>query len=546
MAFSMKPLNVCKLVYISAITLTFSNFLETSKSTLRLTMNKEDFEYILMWKSGNSSRMPACYTVMYRMKSNFGCNLHTMGATSKSAVKGQEQVNSYNSRSQESQEPDHHVLGPRELATCPAFSETDAQRTSVKQDLSGIKSYFNHTVQECANITRPLCNLTNEFADFCQGTALIIVQQDTSNEINYSDILPFNPYTQRCFKPPQFNISVCQNCVNVTVKLSPLLLKIYQNLDYRITAKTDGLKENRIDNTSKQDSFFTILEDLHPNKNYCIAVEVSKGFNQQCTPTIPKCIMLDSSNRKDYTKLSILAPAILALVLVVVVCLYKVGCIHFKRRTVPSILNIKSNLACLVSEPDLEKICDVQVQESEVQQHSDDETSESDAESNFDTKCDIFNQITPFSEVDITQKIFTGCSATTNEVTRTLAEKNQNDIDKGSPITPLYPSEVNSGHVGESERTVCLNVNLNTVKLGISDKKLDFSTFDHEDILDLNESRISEFEPNHITEMPDSQSFDVQSPLCSWENLSVSGESESSYSETECTSGYMRRCIHVK
>uniref|UniRef100_A0A8C5SB77 Interferon/interleukin receptor domain-containing protein n=1 Tax=Laticauda laticaudata TaxID=8630 RepID=A0A8C5SB77_LATLA len=504
-------------------------------------MKQEDFEYILFWKPGNSSRMPACYTVMYIMKRNFGCNLYTMRAKSKSAVKGQEQVNSYNSRSQESQDSDHHVLGPGELATCPAFSETDAQRTSMKQNLSGIKSNFK-IVQECTNISRPFCNLTNEFADFCQGNAFIIVQQDTSNEINYSDILQFSPYTQRCFRPPQFNISVCQNCVNVTMKLSPLLLKIYQKLDYRITVKTDGLKENRIDNTSKQDSFFTILEDLHPNKNYCIAVEVSTGFNHQCTPTIPKCIMLDSNNRKDYIKLSILAPVILSGVLAFVVFLHKVGFIHFKRRTTPSLLNIKSNLAYLVSEPDLEKICDVQVQESEVQQHSDDENSESDAESNFDTKCDIFNQITPFSEVDITQKIFTACSATTNEVTRTLAEKNQNDIDKGNPFTPLYPSEVNSGHVGESECTDCLNVNLNTVKLGISNKKLDFSTFDHEDILDLNESCISDaFEQNHITEMPDSQSFDVQSPLCPWENLSVSGESESSYSETECTSGYMRR-----
>uniref|UniRef100_A0A2D4L246 Interferon/interleukin receptor domain-containing protein n=1 Tax=Micrurus paraensis TaxID=1970185 RepID=A0A2D4L246_9SAUR len=478
---------------------------------------------------------------MYMMKRNFGCNLHAIGTQLKSAVKGQEQVNSYNSRSQESQDSNHNVLGPGELATCPVFSETDAQRTPMKQDLSGIKSTFK-AVQECTNITRPFCNLTNEFADFCQGHAFIIVQQDTSNEINYSDILQFNPYTQRCFRPPQFNISVCQNCVNVTVKLSPLLLKIYQKLDYKITVKTDGLKENRIDNTTEQDSFFTILEDLHPNKNYCIAVEVYTGFNHQCTSTIPQCIMLDSNNEKDYISLSFLAPFILSGVVVFLVLLYEAGFICSKRRTTPSVLNINSNLTYSVSESDLEKICAVQIQESEMQQHSDDENSESDAESNFDTKCDIFNQITPFSEVEITQKIFTGCSATTNEVIRTLAEKNQNDTDKGSPITPLYPSEVNSGHEGESERTSCLNVNLNTVKLGISDKKLDFSTFDHEDILDLNKSCISDaFEPNHITEMPDSQSFGVQSPLCSWENLSVSGESESSYSETECTSGYMRR-----
>ncbi|KAL7983577.1 hypothetical protein Chor_000453 [Crotalus horridus] len=407
------------------------------------------------------------------------------------------------------------------------------------------------TVQECTNITRLFCNLTNEFADFCQGNAFIIVQQDTSNGTHYSDILQFSPYTQRCLKPPQFNISVCQNCVNVTVKLPPLLLKIYQKLDYRITVKTADFKENRIDNTTQQDSFFTILEDLHPNKNYCIAVQVSNSFKPQCTSTIPKCIMLDSNNGQDYTRVGFDSNISSKTEL-------KVLPSDINHLSVPegtSFLkrseelgsdcqeNIKPNMACSVFGSDLEEICDVQVQESNtVQQHSEDENSESDDESNFDTKCGIFNKITPFSDVAITQKLFTGCSATTDKITRTLAEKNQNDIGKGSPLTQLCLSEVNSAHVAESECTDCLNVDLNTVMIRIAAEKLDSSTFDHEDILQLNEPCISDtFEPNHSTEMPDSQNFDVQSALCSWENLSVSGESESSYSETECTSGYMRR-----
>lgn len=200
-------------------------------------------------------------------------------------------------------------------------------------------------------------------------------------------------------------------------------------------------------------------------------------------------------------------------------------------------------MAYSVFELDRDEVCGLQVQESNtVQQHSEDENSESDDESNFDTKCGTFNKITPLSDVAITQKLFTGCSAPTNKITRTLAEENQNDIDKGSPIAQLYPSEGNSAHAAESECTDCLNVDLNTVKLGIANKKLDFSTFDHKDVLQLNESCISDaFEPNHSTDMSDSQNFDVQSALYSWENLSASGESESSYSETECTSGYMRR-----
>ncbi|XP_063160775.1 interferon alpha/beta receptor 2-like [Candoia aspera] len=639
MAFSMKPLNFCKLVYISAIISTFSSLLETSGPRLSLEMKRpEDFEYFLSWKAGNSSRTPACYTVMYK-ESNVDCNLPTMGTELKSAVRGQEQVNSYNNsrqvkyslevdahiyicpdglftsggssfmvlsgrclhlhhrhslfpptRSQQSQDPDHHVLGPWELATCPALSEADAQSPEIKYVLRWrmkrnsqqkpskvgptfwpiIMHFFGITVfllkkmysflflcsflkssyqkvQECTHITRPFCNLTNEFADFCKGYMIIIVIQYTSNGINYSDGLSFSPYFSRCFRPPQFNISVCQSCVNVTVKLSPLLLKVYQELHYTITVETADIKENRIDNKTKHDSFFTVLEDLHPNKNYCIAVHVYTVHNKQCTSTIPKCVMIDSNNRQDHIILSILA---VLMVLVVVLCLFilhKTGFIFLKRKKWPRVLIIKHSMAYSIFGSDVEEVHNVQVQESKEQQHSEDEDSESDVESNFDTKCGTLNEISKFfSEVDITQKLSIGCSATTNELTRTLdntTEKNQNDIDKGSPITQLYPSEVNSTHGAESERRGCLNVNLNTVMLGILDEKLDFSTtFDHEDIPDLKESCISDaFEPNHFTEMPDRQSFDVQSPLCSWENLSGSEDSESSDSETECTTGYMRR-----
>ncbi|XP_015746518.1 interferon alpha/beta receptor 2 [Python bivittatus] len=538
MVFSMKPLNFCKLVYIIAITSTFSSLVETSGPPLILNMKQpEDFEYILLWKAGNSSRTPACYTVMYKKMRSVGCNLPTVGTELKSAVKGQEQVNSYNSRSQPSQDTGRHV--PGELTTCPVLPETHAQSA----EMNYVKSSFK-IVQECTNITRLFCNLTNEFADICKEYMYIIVKQDTNNGINYSDLLPFNPFFARCLRPPQFNISVCQSCVKVTVKLLPLLLKVYQELYYTITVKTDVLKENRIHNTTKHESFFSVLEDLHPNKNYCIAVDVSTDYNKQCTPTIPKCVMIDSSYTQDHIILSIFIPIIILVLIFISIILYKAGFIFLKRKTRPSVLNIRPNMANLVFESGLEEVDDVQVQESKEQQYSEDEDSESDIESNLNTKCGILNKISNFSpEVGITQKLSIGCSATSNEVIRTLdttAEKNQNDTDKSSPITQLYPSKVNSTCIAESEHRGCLNVNLNTVMLGILDEKSDFfTTIDHEDIP---ESCISDaFEPNHFTEMPDGQSFDVQSPLYSWKNPSVSGESESSDSETEFTSGYMRR-----
>lgn len=41
-----------------------------------------------------------------------------------------------------------------------------------------------------------------------------------------------------CLGPPEFNISACSNCVNVTVKILSSILKIYKKVDYTIKVKS--------------------------------------------------------------------------------------------------------------------------------------------------------------------------------------------------------------------------------------------------------------------------------------------------------------------
>lgn len=46
-----------------------------------------------------------------------------------------------------------------------------------------------------------------------------------------------------CLGPPEFNISACSNCVNVTVKILSSLLNLYKTLDYTIKVKTVEFEE---------------------------------------------------------------------------------------------------------------------------------------------------------------------------------------------------------------------------------------------------------------------------------------------------------------
>ncbi|XP_061483758.1 interferon alpha/beta receptor 2 [Rhineura floridana] len=568
MALFRGPLPFYKLVYVSALISTVCSLLETSGLSLDLKMKAQDFEYILTWDAGNNTGTPTCFNVMYTAKSLNCLAWQAASETqSKTAETSQVQhISSSKSRSQQNEAPDYSVPESREQAICPtgAWSKTGKSRPNMK------------IVTECSNITRSFCNLTKEFTHFCK-TYIILVELVTESEVHHSG-LQFLPYQDTCLATPQFNISACPNCANVTVKLSPSLLKVYYELGYTVTVETSDLKEKCVDNITRQESFHTIIGDLSPNTNYCIAVDVKSSVNEQCTPSVPKCIIIGSKNKSGHIIFSILSGVFLSLIAGLAVCvLYKGGFICLRWEW-PKVLNFTPHLTYSVFESDLEEALDAQVTQ-EIKKHiwgyDDDDGSESDHENDdlytgrvflgkISKSCSQEDIVEPLS-VDCSSTTSTiaeplgaqtenlpllGCSCTTSEMTEPLdaeAENLQNDISKEESTRSqvFYLSEVNSINEPESEHSSCLNVNLNTVVLGISGKSWDVSAILNPyqgDATDLKESCASDaFKSKHFTDVLVMQSSDIHKLSSAWQSSNGSAESDSSDSETDCVSEYMRR-----
>ncbi|NWS58319.1 INRA2 protein, partial [Chunga burmeisteri] len=110
--------------------------------------------------------------------------------------------------------------------------------------------------------------------------------------------------------PPEVNISSCLNCINVTIKLPTShlrknekllsLIDIYQELDYGITLKTLDGEHKRPRETTTEEIFNTVIEELYPNRNYCVSVMVTASLNTHSIPSAWKCITTDSVAQQDY------------------------------------------------------------------------------------------------------------------------------------------------------------------------------------------------------------------------------------------------------
>ncbi|XP_061483773.1 interferon alpha/beta receptor 2-like isoform X2 [Rhineura floridana] len=378
--------------------------LETIGLPLNLKMKSQDLEYILTWEAGNNTGTPTCFNVMYMATSSPCPAWHTARETqSKSAERSQVQhISSSKSRFQRNKAPDHLVPESEEVAMCPtaAWSKIDKDRSNMK------------IVTECSNITRSFCNLTKEFTELCK-TYIIVVELVTKSEV-YSSNYPFLPHQDTCLATPQFNISACPNCANVTVKLSPSLLKVYYELGYTVTVETSDLKEKRVDNKTRQESFHTIIGDLSPNTNYCIAVDVKSSVNEQCTPSVPKCIIIGSKNKSGHIIFPALGGIFLSLAVgLALFGLYNTGFICVRWKKWPKVLNVTSQSAYLVFESDPEEVCTVQAtQESnkKVWRYNYDD-SESDVDDDLYTGHVFLSKISKScSQEDIVEPLSKGCS----------------------------------------------------------------------------------------------------------------------------------------
>ncbi|NXJ93687.1 INRA2 protein, partial [Corythaixoides concolor] len=145
--------------------------------------------------------------------------------------------------------------------------------------------------------------------------------------------------------PPEVNISSCLNCINVTIKLPTShvrkngkllsLIDIYGKLDYDITLKTLDGEHKRPREKTTEEVFNTVIEELYPNRNYCVSVMVTASINTHSIPSAWKCVAADSVARQDYHTVAIAGAVCFSLLLAGVLKCVHAGCYILKKIPLP-------------------------------------------------------------------------------------------------------------------------------------------------------------------------------------------------------------------
>ncbi|XP_075027812.1 interferon alpha/beta receptor 2 isoform X1 [Calonectris borealis] len=429
------------------------------------------------------------------------------------------------------------------------------------------------TAKQCSDITQLSCNLTDDFKEFStQYSAL--VQSFIGTEVFNSSVLHFVPFTDTFLGPPEVNISSCLNCINVTIKLPTShlrknekllsLIDIYEELDYDITVKTLDGEHKRPREKTTEEIFNTVIEELYPNRNYCVSVMVTASLNKHSIPSAWKCITAETVAQQDYHTVAIAGAVCFSLMLAgALKCMHAGGYILQKKSLPHTLVSIRT----LADAPWIfksEEIASVEIIYKEVKKKanesssgvSDEDDSDSDVISNHDyTRREIISRVPHSSD---TPNVFVQYS-TSSTCDDSSSQANENpdadpedfeehemnieeDKDASSELLNAF-SEVNCNYSSRRRNSDCFTINLKTVLLGASEENVDSSAAllsSQEDAVDWQCTLALESKVLDDTES-------VQKPHCcnsshEWQNSSRSSEeSDLSDSDTNQKTEYIRR-----
>ncbi|XP_030325049.1 interferon alpha/beta receptor 2 [Calypte anna] len=433
------------------------------------------------------------------------------------------------------------------------------------------------TAKQCSNITQLSCNLTDDFEDTSSPYSAL-VQSFTGTEVFNSSVLHFVPRTDTILGPPEVRISSCLNCINVSIKLPTshfrkngkllTLIDIYKELYYDITLKTVDGEHRRSREKTTQENFNTVIEELYPNRNYCVSVMVTASLNKHSIPSAWKCITTDSVAQQDYHAVLVAVTAAICFILMLagaLKCIHAGGYILQKTPLPLSLVSIITSVYPFWT-PEPVDTASVEVIYKEIKKRAnessgrisnEDDSNEDDSDdiSNHDyTRRNIISRDPHSSDVPngfIQYSIKRACDDSSSQASENPSadpedfEDHEMGIEEGKDASselfnPL--SEVNCNYSSRQRNSACFAINLNTVLLGASEENVDSSVAlvsSQEDALDWQCAYACEAKVLGDTES-------VWKPPCQngsheWQNSDSSDESNSSDSDTDPKSGYIRR-----
>ncbi|KAM9300896.1 interferon alpha/beta receptor 2 isoform 3-T6 [Morus bassanus] len=432
------------------------------------------------------------------------------------------------------------------------------------------------TAKQCSDITQLSCNLTDDFKELFTEYS-VFVQSFIGNELFNSSVLRFQPYSDTSLGPPEVNVSSCLNCINVTIKLptphvrnneKPLsLIDIYQDLDYDITLKTLDGEHKRPREKITEEIFNTVIEELYPNRNYCVSVMVIAFRSKRSTPSAWKCVTADSVAQQDYHIVTIAGAICFSLMLAGALKCVHAGGYILQNKSLPHMLVVIRTLAYSRWTLEPEETASVEIIYKEVKKKAnessggvsdedDSDDSDSDVISNHDyTRRDMISRVPHSSDTPNVFMQYT-TNSTCNDSSSQASENSdadpedfeehktgiEEDKDASSELLSTF-SEVNCSYSPRPRNSACFTINLKTVLLGATEENVDSSAAllsSQEDAVDWQCTRA--FEPKLLD---DTES--VQKPRChngshEWQNsFRSSDENDSSDSDMDQKTEYIRR-----
>ncbi|XP_048804890.1 interferon alpha/beta receptor 2 isoform X1 [Lagopus muta] len=432
--------------------------------------------------------------------------------------------------------------------------------------------------KQCSRIAQPFCNLTDDF-EVVSDEYFAFVQSFVGTEVFNSSSLHFSPIHDTFLGPPEFNISSCLRCINITIKLPPTHLRkngkllslsdTYNYLYYEITLKTVDEEHKRPPERITEELFSTVIEELYPNRNYCVSVMVAASLNKHSIPSAWKCITTDSVAEKDYQSITIAVAVCFSLILAVILKCMHVGGYILQKKLLPDTLVFMRTLTYLPCTFESEEIASVEIIYKEVKKKaegsigavsneddSESDDSESDAMSNHDyTRRDIVRrapQPSDTSHVFVQHSTSSTCDDSSSRVSQNpdgdpeVFEENELEAEEEKDtnselLSPL--SKANCTYSLRSRNNACFTINLKSVLLGISEETTDSSAAllsSQEDAVDWQCAHA--VESKLLDDIESTQKLHHLNSSDVWQNSSSSSsESDSSDSDMDPKSEYIRR-----
>ncbi|KAM5179572.1 uncharacterized protein ACMZJ9_000296 isoform 1-T2 [Mantella aurantiaca] len=204
--------------------------------------------------------------------------------------------------------------------------------------------------KSCSNIASRRCDLTKDFTKVVSEYTMI-VRSFTEREV--SDIAiynGFNPLSQTSLGPALVNVVPCDHCIEVYIdppishlwseeeqrNVSMVSGDVYPILMYTIHYGHSSEDQHSIDTENN-----TTFQNLQPNTDYCVSVEVKASLN--LVPSIKSALKCVTTGPRKGIRVEVIVPVVFGVVLfcaifVLLLVLDKAGYICERRSFFPKVL----------------------------------------------------------------------------------------------------------------------------------------------------------------------------------------------------------------